>query len=229
VQQAEFAGFAAASGSTMYVSDRASFRTEGTQRVICVHGVVLAHYEVGDRAAEAYAMTTLCESGYATQRQIARSFGYATRSLRRYQERLNAGGIGALARDVGRPVVARIGNRKDRGRDQTILHLKAKGFSNRGVAGRLGLSETAIRKRLRRLGWKPLEQPSLSFQQQPVADAIAATETAQRSQRMFDSASAGTQERHSTREEDGAVESEPTSVDPDPLDRSMDRLRAQWV
>ena len=79
-----------------------SFRTEGTQRVISVHGVVFAHYSVEDRAAEAYAMTTLWESEYATQTQIARAFGYSARSLRRYQERFAAEGIQALVRKPGR-------------------------------------------------------------------------------------------------------------------------------
>ena len=57
--------------------------------MISVHGVVFAHYNVEDRAAEAYAMTTLWESEYATQTQIARAFGYsaqvsaATRSASR--------------------------------------------------------------------------------------------------------------------------------------------------
>ncbi len=70
------------------------FRTEGTQRVISVHGVVFAHYSVEDRAAEAYGMITLWESEYATQTQIARAFGYSTRSLRRYQERFETEGTG---------------------------------------------------------------------------------------------------------------------------------------
>ena len=76
----------------MYVNDQVSFRTEGTQRVISVHGVVFAHYSVEDRAAESYAMLTLWESEYATQTQIARAFGCSARSLRRYQERFEARG-----------------------------------------------------------------------------------------------------------------------------------------
>jgi hypothetical protein len=44
-------------------------------------------------------------------------------------------------------------------RDRTILQLKAKEMSNRWIAGRLDLSETAVRKSLRRHGWKPLIQP----------------------------------------------------------------------
>ena len=83
---------------TVYVNDRVSFRSEATERVISVHGVVFAHYGIGDRAAEAYTMITLWESEYATQIEIARSFGYSARSLRRYQERVHAGGISALVR-----------------------------------------------------------------------------------------------------------------------------------
>jgi len=115
--------------------------------VISVHGVVFAHYSVEDRAAEAYAMITLWESEYATQTQIARAFGYSARSLRRYQERFGAEGIQALVRKPGRPAGRRSGGAKERGRDQTILHLKTKGASNRAIAGKLGLSEKAIRKR----------------------------------------------------------------------------------
>ena len=71
-QQKRLLSFPPRWDGSVFVSDRVSFRTEGTQRVISVHGVVFAHYAVGDRAAEAYAMITLCESGYATpdQRQL---------------------------------------------------------------------------------------------------------------------------------------------------------------
>ena len=96
----------------IYVSDQVSFRTEGSQRVISVHGVVFAHYDLKDRAAEAYAMITLTESGYATQIQIARSFGYTARSLRRYEKRFEAGGVGALVRGPGRPPGRASGNAK---------------------------------------------------------------------------------------------------------------------
>jgi hypothetical protein len=83
---------------TVFVNDAVSFRTEGTERVISVHGVLFAHYSVEDKAAEAYEMITLWESEYTTQTQIAQAFGYSTRSLRRYQERFAAEGIQALVR-----------------------------------------------------------------------------------------------------------------------------------
>ena len=36
----------------VFVNDAVSFRTEGTERVISVHGVLFAHYSVEDKAAE---------------------------------------------------------------------------------------------------------------------------------------------------------------------------------
>lgn len=193
--------------------------------MISVQGVVFAHYDVGDRAAEAYAMITLSESGYASQIQIARSFGYSARSLRRYQERLGAGGVRALVRTPGRPSGSRSGNSKERGRDQTILHLKTKGSSNRAIAGKLGLSEKAIRKRLRRLGWQShpeTTEPCLPFHEQFTAAATA--EASKNSTEIPDIAPAPAAQRQRGKNED--IEPLPASRDPDPLDRSMDRLLA---
>jgi hypothetical protein len=126
---------------TVLVNDRVSFQTEGQQRVILVCGMFFSHYSVDDPAAEAYAMVTLFESGYADQNDIARCFGYSTRTLRRYQQRVQAGGLRALARLPGRPPARAPAPEKIPARDRTILRLKAKERSNRWIAGRLGLSE----------------------------------------------------------------------------------------
>ena len=108
-QQLQLLPFPAPPSGTVCVNDGVSFQTEGTQRVISVHGVVFAHYSMEDGAAEAYAMITLWESEYATQAQIARAFGYSARSLRRYQERFAAEGIPGLVRKPGRPTGRRSG------------------------------------------------------------------------------------------------------------------------
>ena len=204
-----------------------SFQTEGTQRVISVHGVVFAHYSVEDRAAEAYAMITLWESEYATQSQIARAFGYSARSLRRYQQRFEAEGIRALVRKSGRPVGRRSGSTKERGRDQTILHLKTKGASNRAIAGKLGLSEKAIRKRLRRLGWQPQPEPAASgllFEQDTTGDASSTAEVSGSTVDIPKSGAGAAVEQRGGIHED--LEPASVSRDPNPLDRSMDRLLA---
>jgi transposase len=225
-QQEQFEAFSAPSGGTVYVSDRVCFRTEGTQRVIGVHGVVFAHYEVGDRAAETYAMITLCESGYASQTQIARSFGYSARSVRRYQEHFEAGGIAALTQTGGRPTGTRSGDRRSRGRDQTIVHLKEKGWSNRAIAGRFGVFENAIRKRLRRLGWKPAAPPGLPFDLPAITEVAEAVGKPEVTQEIFPRAPLDTPKPRSSQEADEAVDLPPPSLDVDPLDRSVDRLSA---
>ena len=51
-----------------------------------------------------------------------------------------------MARADGRPPASRSDPPKKRERDRTILHLKAKGFSNRSIAGKLGLDEKAVRR-----------------------------------------------------------------------------------
>ena len=209
----------------VYVNDQVSFRTEGSQRVISVHGVVFAHYSVEDRAAESYAMLTLWESEYATQTQIARAFGCSARSLRRYQERFEAGGIQALVRQPGRPAGHRSGGAKQRGRDQTILHLKTKGASNRAIAGELGLSEKAIRKRLRRLGWQPQTECPVSgqlFEEDTTGDA-SPTSVSGKIMDIPQSAAEAAEPRSGPYE---GVETASVSRDPNPLDRSMDRLLA---
>ena len=225
LQQQELLSCPPPPSGTVYVNDRVSFRAEGIQRVISVHGVVFAHYSVADRAAEAYAMITLWESEYATQTQIARAFGYSARSLRRYQERFAAEGIRALVRRPGRPAGRRSGSAQGRGRDQTILHLKTKGASNRAIAGKLGLSEKAVRKRLRRLGWQPQTEPAaagLLFEPDTTGDASPTAEVSENTIDIPKGAAAA--ERRDGRHE--GIEPASVSRDPNPLDRSMDRLLA---
>jgi len=205
---------------TVFVNDRVCVQTEEDQRVILVHGVVFSHYSIKDRTAEAYAMVLLFESGYADQNDIARCFGYSARSLRRYQERLRAGGLGALARPRGRPS----GHKKTQKRDQTILRLKTKGMSNRWIAGRLGLSETAVRKSLCRLGWKsdPDPEPDLPFLPEADSQAKRATVTVSRLIEIPPSAAEQSPRQRAQFLTDSAVK----SLDANPLDRSMDRLLA---
>src|SRR6266851_5146924 len=201
----------APSSDTVVVNDRVCFQTEEKQRVVFVHGVIFSHYAIEDRTAEAYAMVLLFESGYADQNDIARCFGYSARTLRRYQERLKVGGLSALARPRGRPVVRSPVNKKLHERDRSILRLKAKEMSNRWIAGRLGLSEKAVRKSLRRLGWKPGPEPSLSFLPEAGSQVqLAVVSTEQPPDKMPQLPSDATAK----------------SLDANPLDRSMDRLLA---
>src|SRR5437899_2752255 len=204
----------------VFVNDRVSFQTEGNQRVILVHGVVYSHYSREDRTAEAYALVSLYESGYVDQNDLARSFGYSTRTLRRFEQRLQSGGLNALVRPEGRPADGSIP--KPTSRDRTILRLKAQDISNRGIAGRLGLSEMMIRKILRRLGWQPAPEAALPLL--PQADAPAKPVTI--SDSTADQISLPAPPPPPPQRQEPGVKPAAQSFDQNPLDRSMDRLWA---
>jgi transposase len=88
----------------------------------------------------------------ADQNDVARAFGRSPRTLRRYERRVEAGGLAALGRPQGYPAGRA---RLKASRVRPVAHLKADGLSNRAVAHRIGVSENAVRKLLRRVGWRP--------------------------------------------------------------------------
>jgi len=203
---------------TIIVNDRVCLHSEGPRRVVLVHGVIVAHYDMRDRAAEEYAMLTLLDSGYADQKEIARAFRCSERSIRRYAQRFELSGLPALGRTPGRP--SAIAPKETDGRDRMILRMKEKGVSNRGIARRLGLAENSVRKRLRRLRWQPPPEALLPFLEKTdeaeVPGAVAS------SSRIAESSStqAVILGKVTTGEQLAA------SFDVNPLDRSLDRLLA---
>lgn len=140
-------------GDALVVNDRVLIRASGEHRVVVVDGLAFQHFAATDRAAAAYAMITLVEFGYADQNDVARSFGRTARSVRRYQERYERGGLDSLARAGGRPRGSRPRSKTAGVRARAVLRLKSEGHSNREIAKRLGISETAVRKRLKQQRW----------------------------------------------------------------------------
>jgi prepilin-type processing-associated H-X9-DG protein len=186
---------------TQIINERCMIRTQDGHRLVLVSGIVLASYAVSDRMAEAYAMISLVEQGWASQQQVANALGCSTRTVRRDQRRFENGGLAALGHGGGYPE----GQWRLSGeRSRWIHRLKAGGCSNREIARRAGVSEMAIRKLLRRLNWKDTpEQPDLI----PVEKATPANPNL--------SAFCVT------------AQPAPSSHDTDPSDRSADRLLAR--
>ncbi|HSS66629.1 MAG TPA: helix-turn-helix domain-containing protein, partial [Gammaproteobacteria bacterium] len=132
-----------AASDTIFINARCTLRVEADERVIVVAGLPVHHYRADDAVAEAYAMVFLVDSGFAQQTEVAQAFGRSVRTVRRYQARYGQGGMAALGREAG----WRRGRRRIQGRRLgSIEQLKSEGLSNRAVAQRLGVSETAIRK-----------------------------------------------------------------------------------
>jgi transposase len=136
---------------TRVINERCVLRTQDGHCVVLVSGIPLTAYAVTDRMAEAHAMVSLVDQGWADQNDVARAFGCSVRTVRRHQQRFEEGGLAALGQDRGYPQGRA---RLPVSRRRMVHQLKAEGHSQREIARRMGVSEKAVRKLLRRLGWK---------------------------------------------------------------------------
>jgi transposase len=204
------------------INDRCLVRNQGGHTVVLVSGIVLAQYAQGDHMAEAHAMVSLVEQGWADQNDVARVFGCSDRTLRRHQRRFEEGGLAALARPCGFP---RGRTRLSVSHRRLVQQLKAQGCSQREIARQMGVSEKAVRKLLRRLGEKaspPVQgqfsfavpaKPSASTPESPSTDSSLAQRGADPNLSAF-SPSPG-------------LDSLTSTFDTDPTNRWTDRLFAR--
>jgi len=205
------------------VNERCVLRTQDGHRVVLVCGIILAQYSVGDAMAEANAMVSLVDQGWADQVEVSRAFECATRTVRRYLRRFEEGGLAALGRSAGYP---RGRPRVRSSRSRLVCRLKGAGHSNREIARRIGVSEVAVRKLLRRLGWAPSRpvqgllsidvpgaNPNLSASTAPTAATAPAMAAPSANPNLSASPVAGDEEI-------------PFTLDTDPANRSRDRLLA---
>ena len=202
----------------VHINGRCLLQTRDERRVVSMLGIVLAQYAVGDRMSEAHAMVNLVEQGHADQNDVARAFGHSTRTVRRAQERFAQGGLAALARAIGYPKGRR---RLPQTRDRLVGRLKTEGCSNYEIARRIGVTEKAIRKQLKRLGWR------MQLPEQPV---LALTTGADPNLSAFVDASVENTPAPASPTADpnlSASGKTPLSLDHDPGNRAMDRLLAR--
>jgi len=136
---------------TVVINDRCLLRSDGAHRIVVVAGIPIDQYAVGDKMAEAHAMVTLVGQGFADQNDVARAFGCASRTVRRQQGRFEDGGLAALGRSSGYPKGL---SRLKTVRLRQVSRLWAEGVPKREIARKLGVTEKAVRKVLRRLGCK---------------------------------------------------------------------------
>jgi len=206
---------------THFINERCLLRTQHGHCVLVVCGMILAQYEATDSLAEAHAMVSLVDQGWANQVEVARTFNCSPRTVRRNQRRFEESGLAALGQPRGYP---RGRPRVTGSRRRLVQQLKSSGCSQREIARRLGVGENAVRKLLRRLGWKanPPIQTELSFLDQPAAHPklsalTAAVQPPSSAQGAHPNLSAF------------CVTAQTASIsqDTDPSDRSADRLLAR--
>jgi transposase len=208
-----------APAGVVIINERCMLRTQDGHRVVLVCGIILAQYAVGDAMAEANAMVSLVDQGWADQVEVSRAFECATRTVRRYLRRFEEGGLAALGRSAGYPRGRpRVGSFRYR----LVCRLKGAGHSNREIARRIGVSEVAVRKLLRRLGWAP-SRPVQELLPIDVPDANPNLSASTASPVVTASSSANPNLSASTvsTEEEIAF-----TLDTDPANRRADRLLA---
>jgi len=207
---------------TCAINGRCLVLTRDHRRVVLVSGMPIAQYALQDRMSEAHALVSLVELGWADQNDVAKAFGYSTRTLRRYQQRFAQGGLAALGRPNGYPPGL---SRLAASRQRRIQHLKTQGYSHYEIARQLGVSVRAIRKTLRRLGWEPeplaqaelpLGLPSAAASKPP--PVLAASSPGSPPSGEDPNLSAFCSQ---------AQAAPPTSHAPDPSNRGVDRLLAR--
>jgi transposase len=211
--------------SLRVINARCLVRSQNGYCVVLVSGMVLAQYALGDRMAEAHAMVSLVEQGWANQNEVARVFDCSVRTVRRHQQRFEEGGLVALGQSEGYP---RGRPRLTATRQRLVQRLKSLGIAQREIARRIGVGENAVRKVLRRLGWKA--RPSVQTEL-PLPEDVSAHPN------LSASASTGALLPRPTSAQDAhpnlsasrsdAKEAPPTSHDTDPMDRGADRLLAR--
>ena len=209
-KQAELFPIPSPPAGSQVINERCLLRTENGRRMVIVSGIVLAHYAVGDRIAEAHVRVALVEQGWADQNDVASVFDCSARTLRRDEQRFEDGGMAALGRASGYPKgLPRV----------TLTHsverLKSEGHSNREIARRLGVSETAVRKRLRRIGWTDPVSEQKRFLPEESEAPVPPTVGPVAETRCETNLSAFCAEEHAA-----------ISFDHDPADRRVDRLMA---
>lgn len=202
------------------INERCLIRTQDAHRVVIVSGIVLAQYALSDHMAEAHAMISLVEQGWADQNQVAQAFACSARTVRRHQRRFESGGLAALGHGSGYPQGRR---RLNGARTQLIERLKAEGHSNREIARRLGVSEMAIRKMLRRLGWKELS-PEPNFLPLDLASSTNPNPPAAAQSSIVESLPLS--EGNAVRPPVASAGAPHATCDTDPMNRSGDRLLA---
>jgi len=208
------------------LNPRCWLQREGEQTVVLVGGAPVAHFKDSDRLAKTNAMVMLVEHGWAMQVDVARAFACDVRTVRRAQARYDEGGLVALGTVSGYPK----GRRRDRSRDRKVAELRASGCSQREIARRLGCDEKAVRKRLRRLGWKPpqTEQTVLPHmaQRSPSADPNLSGLPPPSVETPRPKAAKGADPNLSGLSAPAPLPDAPFTLDDDPMDRRWDRLLA---
>lgn len=212
-----------------YVNERVWFVDHDGHRVVFRWHEPLYRVALDDTVHLRLVAVNLRLSEVATQAEIARAFGHAVATQRRWELRYQQQGVDGLV-PKGSP-----GRRRQLNKSQDALVRKwfEAGVSNRQMAKRLGVGEATVRRTLKRLGlWRAPEQTQRRLPL--VGEERAKPETAEKPATVDDGTKTqGEPQRDLEVEEPTEPACEDASlpgswtIDSDPHDRSGDRALAR--
>ena len=139
------------------INNHAWICIEENIRVIFLSGIPIYNYNEEDKVGKNLVMVLLANVGLALTNEIAHAFDVHRCTIYRLQKKIEDGGISNLIEKKSGP---KRGKKIKAEKEKLLKKLKSQGMSNRKIASKLGLSETGIRKALKRIGYKPEEKKS---------------------------------------------------------------------
>jgi len=136
-------------GGTVPIDNRYSLVKEEEVWVVFVEGSPVLDFDPADTAARDLAIVQVCEHGGISEEDASRAFGVSRSTVSRAKRKYVQGGVGALLPRRRGPK----GPTKLKGGKQiAMVRLAREGKSQAEIARRLGVSETAVGRALKRLG-----------------------------------------------------------------------------
>ena len=135
----------------MHVNQRCQVTTVEGVVVIFVDGVAWMSFDEQDVACRRLAMVQLSDRGVGTHAQIASAFGLTPLAVDRCRKAYREHGVAGLLPKTNGPKGPRVTGGKV---DKVILAAAGAGRSATEIAAKLGINSQAVRRALRRLGYK---------------------------------------------------------------------------
>ena len=212
----------------------------GEERVAYVCGVPVFRYHVGDAVAEKLFVAQALEAGFAKPGELAAGLSLSLRTIHRDRKKYVDGGVAELLPKKPGPRGPRLGE----AREAAIRVWHGEGLSGREMARRLGVSPSTVGLALDRLGLpKGRRGPQQVALPSPPDGGTAVAPAETTAEKAGDARSATAPIEPS--EVDGAAEAEAgaeearpflpvsstalpveTTLDPDPMNREIDRMLA---
>lgn len=210
-----------------WINERVSLGIEGDLCVVFAGSVPVVHYHAADEVGKRHAIALLTETRLARVNDVASIFATDRTTIFRTRRKYAQGGVSALVSVKRGP---REPHKLGAERTRLLVKLKEQRLPNTVIAQRLGVTEGAIRRRLKQLNLSPRSVRQLGLE--IAGDTASVSESSGQSQPSTAAAVAVANpepavENVRASAEEATGERWASSGDREPTDRRVDRLLAR--